>query len=144
MTPKYKSTNQTRKHQSALGRYEHGGVGHSHDRPGAEGEDGVVPPLVVLLLPGRTSPRRGPYWDQSLITETLLIKILCLYIEQITGLFALDSFLFHLTLVLICTSPLIKLLNKPNIFQYRPREGPRYGHDHCTRDRDQERCAFST
>lgn len=58
-----------------LGWYEHSGVGHSHDRPGAEGEDGVVPPLAVLLLPGGTSPRRGPYWDQSLNTETLLIKI---------------------------------------------------------------------
>lgn len=75
-----------------LGWYEHGGVGHSHDRPGAEGEDGVVPPLAVLLLPGGTSPRRGPYWDQSLNTETLLIKIFCLYIEQAASLFALGSF----------------------------------------------------
>ena len=47
MTPKYNSTNQTRQYQSALGRYKHGGVGHSHGWPEAEGEDGVVLPLVV-------------------------------------------------------------------------------------------------
>ena len=75
-----------------MGRYEHGGIGHSHDRPGAEGEDGVVLPLAILLLPGGTFPRRGPYWDQSLKTETFLVKILCLYIEQAASLFALGSY----------------------------------------------------
>ena len=75
--------------QCALGRYEHGGTGQSPDRPVAEGEDGVVPPLAILLLPGGNSPRRGPYWDQSLKTETLLVKIFCLYIEQAASLFEL-------------------------------------------------------
>jgi hypothetical protein len=79
----------------------------SHNRPGAEGEDAVFPPLAILLLPGGTSPRKGPYWDQSLKTETVLVKTLCLYIEETAILFALGSF-FSLTHDLICRSPLIK------------------------------------
>ena len=40
--------------QSASGQHEHGDGGHGHGCLGAEGEDSVVPPLAVLLLPGRT------------------------------------------------------------------------------------------
>ena len=108
----------------------HGDGGHSYDWPGAEGEDGVVPPLAILLLPGGISPRRGPYWDQSLKTETFLVKILCLYIEQAASLFALGSF-FLLTLLLIRTSLLIKQFNKPITFQHQPQEGPQHKQDHC-------------
>ena len=107
MTPKYKSTNQTMKHQSALGQYEHGGVGHGHDRSRAEGEDGVVPPLVVLLLPGGTSPRRGPHWDQSLIPQELSPYQNLLSVHRAGAcLFAFGSFLCHLTLALNLTSVL--------------------------------------
>ena len=60
----------------------HGGVGHGHDRSRAEGEDGVVPPLVVLLLPGGTSPRRGPHWDQSLIPQELSPCLNLLYVHR--------------------------------------------------------------
>ena len=52
-------------YQSAPGQHGHGGGGHGHGFPGAEGEDGVVPPLAVLLLPGRTPRLRGPLRDQS-------------------------------------------------------------------------------
>ena len=45
-------------YQSAPEQQGHGDGGHSHGCHGAEGEDGVVPPLAVLLLPGRT-PHRG-------------------------------------------------------------------------------------
>ena len=40
--------------QSASGQHEHGDGGHGHGCLGAEGEDSVVPPLAVLLLPGMT------------------------------------------------------------------------------------------
>ena len=68
MTPKFKDN------QSAPGLYGHGDGGHSHDWPGEEGEDGVFPPLAILLLPGGTSLWRGPLWDQSLKTEILSCK----------------------------------------------------------------------
>ena len=44
--------------QSASGQHGHCDGGHGHGCLGAEGEDGVVPPLAVLLLPERT-PRMG-------------------------------------------------------------------------------------
>jgi hypothetical protein len=69
MTPKFKARFSTQNNQSVSGQYGHGDGGHSHDWPGAEGEDGVVLPLAVLLLPGRTPHWRGPRWDQSPNTE---------------------------------------------------------------------------
>jgi hypothetical protein len=41
-------------YQSAPEQHGHGDGGHSHGCHGAEGEDGVVQPLAVLLLRGRT------------------------------------------------------------------------------------------
>ena len=40
--------------QSASGQHGHCDGGHGHGCLGAEGEDGVVPPVAVLLLPGGT------------------------------------------------------------------------------------------
>ena len=40
--------------QSASGQHGHCDGGHGHGCLGAEGEDSVVPPLAVLLLPGMT------------------------------------------------------------------------------------------
>ena len=40
--------------QSAPGQHGHCDGGHGHGCLGAEGEDGVVPPVAVLLLPGGT------------------------------------------------------------------------------------------
>ena len=45
---------------------------------------GVFPPMVVLLLPGGTSPRRGPNCDQLLLPQELSsCQNLSMYIEQV-------------------------------------------------------------
>ena len=44
--------------QSASGQHGHCDGGHGHGCLGAEGEDGVFPPVAVLLLSGMTLPMR--------------------------------------------------------------------------------------
>ena len=81
--------------QSASGQHGHCDGGHGHGCPGAEGEDGVVPPLAVLLLPGWT-PRRG-----VVSVNSRLNQVFSLYIEQGKGLsFAWLNFGFFLLLTL--------------------------------------------
>ena len=50
-----------------------GDGGHSYDQLRAEGEDGVFPPLAILLLLEGTPSRGGPAQDQSLKTEILFL-----------------------------------------------------------------------
>ena len=86
--------------QSASGQHGHGDGGHSHGCHGAEGEDGVVPPLAVLLLPGGT-PHRGVLSGISRLNRVFFVFLskFSLYIEQGKGLsFAwLISVFFTLT-----------------------------------------------
>ena len=73
--------------QSASGQHGHGDGGHDHGSLGADGEDGVVPPLAVLLLHGRT-PRMGVVSGNSRLNRVFSVFLpkFSLYIEQGKGL----------------------------------------------------------
>ena len=83
--------------QSASGQHEHGDGGHGHGCLGAEGEDSVVPPLAVLLLPGRTLLMGVVSVNSRLNRVLLFLPKISLYIEQGKGsIFLLGSLLsFH-------------------------------------------------
>ena len=51
--------------QSALGWYGQGDAGHSHNRLRAEGEDGVLPAMSILLVMTETESHDSPTHDWS-------------------------------------------------------------------------------
>ena len=97
--------------QSASGQHGHGDGGHGHGSLGAEGEDGVVPPLAVLLLSEWTQGSRLSEQSFKPSIFSFLPKF-SLYIEQGKGLsFAWLNFVLFFTLTFWNLCNLIKTPN---------------------------------